>query len=101
MNKIIKDACILFAITLVAGIVLGAVYNITKGPIAAADEKATNEAYAAVYKDAEFKADDTLTKAVESFQKDVAAGKIDDDTFSYTSEEQLLKTVHRQVMFLK
>ena len=56
MNKIIKDACILFAITLVAGIVLGAVYNITKGPIAAADEKATNEAYAAVYKDAEFKA---------------------------------------------
>ena len=32
MNKIIKDACILFAITLVAGIVLGAVYNITKGP---------------------------------------------------------------------
>ena len=34
MNKIIKDACILFAITLVAGIVLGAVYNITKGPIA-------------------------------------------------------------------
>ena len=40
MNKIIKDACILFAITLVAGIVLGAVYNITKGPIAEQNEKA-------------------------------------------------------------
>lgn len=39
MNKIIKDACILFAITLVAGIVLGAVYNITKGPIAEQNEK--------------------------------------------------------------
>ena len=38
MNKIIKDACILFAITLVAGIVLGAVYNITKGPIAEQNE---------------------------------------------------------------
>ena len=40
MNKIIKDANILFAITLVAGIVLGAVYNITKGPIAEQNEKA-------------------------------------------------------------
>ena len=44
MNKIIKDACILFAITLVAGIVLGAVYNITKGPIAEQNEKAKQTA---------------------------------------------------------
>ena len=43
MNKIIKDACILFAITLVAGIVLGAVYNITKGPIAEQNEKAKTD----------------------------------------------------------
>mgnify|MGYP000258395835 FL=1 len=30
MKNIIKDACILFAITLVAGILLGLVYNVTK-----------------------------------------------------------------------
>ena len=35
MNKIVKDALILFAITLVAGVLLGFVYDITKDPIAA------------------------------------------------------------------
>lgn len=34
MNKIVKDALILFAITLVAGVLLGFVYDITKDPIA-------------------------------------------------------------------
>lgn len=53
MNKIIKDACILFAITLVAGIVLGAVYNITKGPIAEQNEKAKQTAYREVLSDAD------------------------------------------------
>ena len=32
MNKMIKDALILFAITLVSGLGLGAVYNVTSGP---------------------------------------------------------------------
>ena len=32
MNKIVKDALILFAITLVAGVLLGFVYDITKRP---------------------------------------------------------------------
>ena len=53
MNKIVKDACILFAITLVAGIVLGAVYNVTKGPIAEQNEKAKQAAYKEVMADAE------------------------------------------------
>jgi electron transport complex protein RnfG len=53
MNKIIKDACILFAITLVAGILLGAVYDVTKAPIAAQNEKAKQEAYKAVLPDAD------------------------------------------------
>ena len=76
-NTLIHDAIALFIITLVAGILLGAVYMITKDPIAKAEEEATNKAYAAVYKDAEFASDDTLTEAVKSFQGDVAAGKID------------------------
>lgn len=53
MNKIIKDACILFAITLVAGILLGLVYDVTKTPIANQNEKAKKEAYQAVLADAD------------------------------------------------
>lgn len=83
-NTLIHDAIALFIITLVAGVLLGAVYMITKDPIAKAEEEATNKAYAEVYKDAEFASDDAVTKAVESFQSDVAAGKID---ASYTDVE--------------
>lgn len=86
-NTLVHDAIALFIITLVAGVLLGAVYTITKSPIAKAEEEATNQAYAAVYKDAEFASDDALTKSVESFQNDLTAGKIDDDTFSYTDVE--------------
>ena len=85
-STLVHDAIALFIITLVAGVLLGAVYMITKDPIAQAEEKATNEAYAAVYKDAEFANDDALTKSIESFQSDVAAGK-QDDTTSYTDVE--------------
>ena len=77
----------LFVITVIAGLLLGGVYNLTKKPIEQSEEKSTNEAYAAVYAGAEFVADDALTRAVEEFQAKVAAGDIDDDTFSYTSEE--------------
>lgn len=53
MAKIIKEACILFAITLVAGILLGGVYEVTKEPIAKQNEIAKQNAYRAVMKDAE------------------------------------------------
>ena len=82
-NTMVKDALILFAITIIAGILLGAVYTITKDPIAEAEEKTTNEAYAAVYKDAEFSTDDNLEKAVADFAKKVTAGELDDDTYNY------------------
>ncbi|MCD8221849.1 MAG: RnfABCDGE type electron transport complex subunit G [Clostridiales bacterium] len=48
----IKDAMILFAITLVAGACLGGVYSVTKDPIDAANLAAKNEAYRAVLPDA-------------------------------------------------
>lgn len=51
MNKIVKNALILMAITLVAGICLGFVYEITKGPIAAQEQQAKEEAYKAVFPD--------------------------------------------------
>ncbi|MDO5424306.1 MAG: RnfABCDGE type electron transport complex subunit G [Eubacteriales bacterium] len=52
MNKIVKNSLILMAITLVAGLLLGFVYQITKGPIAEQQAKAKQEAYQAVFEDA-------------------------------------------------
>lgn len=53
MKNIIKNTAILTAITLVAGILLGLVYDITKEPIALAKEKAKVEAYQAVMQEAD------------------------------------------------
>lgn len=44
MKGMIKDALILFAITLIAGLMLGVVNDITKEPIAQQERKAKNEA---------------------------------------------------------
>ena len=52
MKSVIKDAMILFAITLVAGLLLGVVYDITKEPIAAQKEKAKTEACQNVFSEA-------------------------------------------------
>lgn len=61
MNKIIKNTCILAAITVVAGCLLGLVYDITKVPIAQAQENAKQEAYRTVLADAsEFTVDDSF-----------------------------------------
>ncbi len=53
MNKIVKNTMILTAITLVAGLLLGVVYEVTKAPIATANEKAKKEAWQAVFPDAD------------------------------------------------
>ena len=46
MNKqIIHDALVLTAFTLVIGVILGAVYGITKTPIDKANEQTKKEAY--------------------------------------------------------
>lgn len=49
MKNMIKDAAVLLVITVAAGLILGFVYQITKEPIALAEEKAANEAYAEVF----------------------------------------------------
>ena len=53
MKQIVKDALILTAITLISGCLLGLVYEITKEPIAQAQYNAQQEAYKAVFADAE------------------------------------------------
>lgn len=52
-KSMIKDALILFAITLVAGLLLGVVYDITKEPIAQQKAKAKTEANKNVFAAAE------------------------------------------------
>lgn len=52
MKNMLKDAAILFAITLIAGAVLGFVYDVTKAPIAEQEAKAKSEACKEVFADA-------------------------------------------------
>lgn len=67
-NTIIKDAMILTLITLVAGGVLGLVYEITKEPIAKQQEMAKQEAYKSVFEDA-----DSFEVCVEEGDGELAA----------------------------
>lgn len=60
MKKIIKNALILTMITVVSGCLLGLVYEITKEPIAKAQEKAKQQAYKTVLAEADTFADMTV-----------------------------------------
>ena len=53
MSKMLKDTAILLLITLIAGLLLGLVYQITKEPIALQKEKAKQEAYREVFANAD------------------------------------------------
>ena len=76
-NTLVHDTIAIFVITLVAGILLGGVYQMTKDIIKQREADATNEAYAAVYKDASFEEDAELTKKREAFNEDLSNGKIE------------------------
>lgn len=53
MKNMLKDALILFIITLISGAVLGVVYEITKEPIEKQEQLAKDAAYKEVFADAE------------------------------------------------
>ena len=53
MKSMLKDAAILFVITLISGLVLGFVYDLTKEPIAAQGVARKNAAYQNVFPEAE------------------------------------------------
>lgn len=86
-NKIIKDALALTLITLVAGVVLGGVYEITKDPIAKQEAQAKAEAYEQVFTDAAaFEAvemDDTLTKTIRD--------QLDQEGYKAQSIEEVMR----------
>ncbi|MDO5156197.1 MAG: RnfABCDGE type electron transport complex subunit G [Eubacteriales bacterium] len=52
-NEAVKNTIILFVITLLAGLLLGGVYEITKNPIAAERKKTKENAYKEVFQDAD------------------------------------------------
>ena len=86
-NKIIKDALALTLITLVAGVALGGVYEITKDPIAKQEAQAKAEAYEQVFMDAAaFEAvemDDTLTKTIRD--------QLDQEGYKAQSIEEVMR----------
>ena len=86
-NKIIKDALALTLITLVAGVTLGGVYEITKDPIAKQEAQAKAEAYEQVFTDAAaFEAvemDDTLTKTLRD--------QLDQEGYKAQSIEEVMR----------
>lgn len=53
MKNIIKNTIILFVITLIAGVLLGTVYEVTKDARAEQERKSTEKAYKTVFKDAD------------------------------------------------
>ena len=86
-NKIIKDALALTLITLVAGVALGGVYEITKDPIAKQEAQAKAEAYEQVFTDAAaFEAvemADTLTKTIRD--------QLDQEGYKAQSIEEVMR----------
>ncbi len=69
-KKIVHDALILTAFTLVLGFLLGLVYEITKQPIADANAAAAQEAYKAVFADAD------SFEALDGFDKNAATEEV-------------------------
>ena len=86
-NKIIKDALSLTLITLVAGVALGGVYEITKDPIARQEAQAKAEAYEQVFTDAaafeEVRMDDTLIQTIRD--------QLDQEGYKAQSIEEIMR----------
>ena len=87
MNKLVKDALVLTAITLIAGVCLGGVYEITKDPIARQEAQAKAEAYEQVFTDAaafeEIEMDDTLIQTIRD--------QLDQEGYKAQSIEEVMR----------
>lgn len=75
-KKILHDALILFAFTVVIGLILGVVYGITKPSIDQADYENTQNAYRAVFPDA-----DSFEEYAD-FDADAAAALMEENGYS-------------------
>ena len=79
MNNIVKNTLILTSITVVSGLLLGIVYDITKEPIAEAQENTKQEAFRAVLSDA------SSFETMEDFDASEAMSILEEN--GYTSNE--------------
>ena len=94
-NRIIKDTIAITVITLVAGLALGVVQDITADPIAKQEAQAKQDAYKAVFADADsFETVDVDADAMQSYldENGYAAQSIDEtmlakDAFTVTTSE--------------
>lgn len=96
-STLVHDTICLFLITLISGILLGGIYQITKKPIEEQDEKTKQEAYAAVYGGAEFVSDNDVTSKLEVFQKDLTAGKITTESGTDLSDVEISEVMKATV----
>ena len=95
MNKIVKNTLILTLITVIAGVLLGAVYEVTKTPIAQSQETAKKEAWQAVFSDVkldDFKAEDVDQKAAKQAISDLGVNAKTDSAAISRSQLVLRKT---------
>lgn len=72
-ERIMKDALALFLITLVAGVALGFVYELTKEPIRASKAKAKQEAYLQVFPEAARFEEDASLENLKKKSEDILA----------------------------
>lgn len=75
-KKIVHDALVLFAFTVVLGLILGIVYGITKEPIDKVNYEKTQEAYKAVFADA------NSFEEYTDFDADAAAALLADNGYA-------------------
>ncbi len=92
-NTFLHDTMCLFVITLVAGLLLGAAYSVTKKPIEIQNQKTKQEAYENVYKGAKFVSDSSIDSNLTAFNEKLAAGKIKDgdETLNDAEISEVLK----------
>lgn len=89
-SKFFKNCLALLLITLVAGLALSTVNEVTKAAIAKAEEKARFEAYETVYPDVQFEAFDNTDELLASAQS-----AIDEANLSGCSVDDVLRAVDK------
>ena len=99
MNKIIKNTVILTLITLIAGICLGAVYEITKEPIDQAQDAAKKEEWQQVFKDEDvndFELVDVDQKAADKAIKDLGVKATIDEVCTVGEEGYVVTATDKE-----
>lgn len=93
MNKIIKDAVVLCGITLIAGLLLGSVYQITKTPRQNQEIEKKNQAYQTVFTDAtDFEEKKIDAEQIEKYleQKGITSGEATVDEVATAKKQENL-----------